>query len=54
MSEAQHTPDGTDEINDTEGGAVPNTATGAGIGASDEPNTMEPEENPEAVDAPTE
>ena len=39
--------------NDTDGGAVPNPETGAGIGAGDEPNTMEPEENPEAVDLPT-
>jgi hypothetical protein len=48
MSEAQSTP----EDNDTEGGPVPNAETGAGIGASDQPNTMEPEENPEAVDLP--
>ena len=48
MSAPQNTP----ENDDTDGGAVPNPETGAGIGASDEPNTMEPEEVPEAVDAP--
>lgn len=40
------------EHNDTEGGPVPNPETGAGIGAGSEPNTMEPEEVPEAVDEP--
>lgn len=50
MTEAQQTP----ESNDPTGGEVPNPDTGAGIGASDEPNTMEPEENPEAVDTPSE
>ncbi len=47
-------PQSTPDENDTTGGEVPNPDTGAGIGASDEPNTMEPEENPEAVDLPTE
>ncbi|WP_170315461.1 hypothetical protein [Nakamurella deserti] len=47
------TADSTPETNDPTGGQVPNPETGAGIGASDEPNTMEPEENPEAVDLPT-
>jgi hypothetical protein len=27
---------------------VPNEETGAGIGATDEPNTLEPEEDPDA------
>ena len=38
--------------NDTTGSTVPNPETGAGIGASSEPNTMEPEEDPDAVDDP--
>lgn len=50
MSDAQHTP----ESNDPTGGEVPNPETGAGIGAGEEPNTMEPEENPDAVEAPAE
>jgi hypothetical protein len=44
MSAPQQTP----ETNDTTGGEVPNPETGAGIGATDEPNTMEPEETPDA------
>lgn len=34
-------PDGTDE--------VPNPETGVGIGAKSEPDTFEPEENPDAA-----
>jgi hypothetical protein len=34
-------------------GEVPNTETGAGIGAG-EPSTFEPEEDPEAVPDPSE
>jgi len=45
---------GTDDAgNDTSGGSVPNEDTGAGIGAASEPNTLEPEEDPDAVDDPT-
>ncbi len=40
--------------NDSTGGEVPNPETGAGIGAGSEPNTMEPEEVPEAVEEPAE
>ncbi len=43
----------SDEIqpSDVPAGEVPNTATGAGIGAG-EPSTFEPEEDPEAVADP--
>ena len=40
------------ENNDTTGSTVPNPETGAGIGAGTEPNTMEPEEDPDAVEDP--
>lgn len=40
-------PDGGDQS----GGEVPNTETGAGIGAGDE-STFEPEEDPESVPDP--
>jgi hypothetical protein len=33
-------------------GDVPNPESGAGIGATDEPTTFEPEEDPDAVDQP--
>jgi hypothetical protein len=34
------------------GGGVPGSADGVGIGADGEPNTFEPEEDPDATDAP--
>lgn len=42
----------TDQPEDDRGGAegtVPNTVDGVGVGAGDEPNTFEPEEEPEAT-----
>lgn len=36
----------------TPDGGVPGSADGAGMGAGGEPNTFEPEEDPEATDAP--
>ena len=50
MSDPTDNPEGNDET----GSTVPNTATGAGIGASTDPNTFEAEDDPEAVDDPSE
>ncbi|MEO5832588.1 MAG: hypothetical protein ABJA16_13190 [Nakamurella sp.] len=50
MTQAPHTP----ESNDTTGGEVPNPHTGAGIGATGEPDTMEPEEDPDPAETPAE
>ena len=42
---------GDDVAQDVAQGQVPNTQSGAGLGAG-EPTTFEPEEDPEAVDDP--
>ena len=54
MSETTSSSTNNPEGNDETGSTVPNPETGAGIGASSEPNTLEPDEVPEAVDDPTE
>ena len=50
-TDSTSTPDDTPRPSDVEPGEVPNTSTGAGIGAGDE-STFEPEEDPEAVPDP--
>jgi hypothetical protein len=45
------TPDDAPRDSDVPPGEVPNTETGAGLGAG-EPSTFEPEEDPESVPDP--
>ena len=52
MTESFAEPVDNPENNDTAGGTVPNPETGAGIGASSDPNTLEPEDDPDSVDEP--
>ncbi|MCU1531199.1 MAG: hypothetical protein JWO49_770 [Arthrobacter sp.] len=46
-----NSPDGPldDEQKPATGGKVPNKEDGVGVGAGNEPNTFEPEEDPEAT-----
>ena len=51
MTTESTTPDDAGRPSDVPPGEVPNTETGAGIGAG-EPTTFEPEEDPDAVPDP--
>ncbi|MET1065181.1 MAG: hypothetical protein ABWX85_09455 [Arthrobacter sp.] len=47
-SGAEQTPQGSDAVG--QDGTIPDSREGVGIGAGAEPNTFEPEEDPDAVD----